>query len=118
MNLGATITIVGDTLKLKIDTADLSIKDVTKSTIGSVSPTIINALIGIFKTIAVGVINIVTNDVGLSLNKLLADVGITFISLGKTTLTPFDEYFLFYTSLIYNVDNLHPNWIEDIELFF
>ena len=104
VNLNATITIVGQLLKMKINDADLSLASVTDSTIGPVSTSVLNALIGIFKTIVVGIINIITNDKGIDLNATLKSLGINFISFGKTTLTPFDEYFLFYTSLIYNVE--------------
>ena len=118
MNLNATINIDGDTLKMKINDADLKLASVTDSTIGSVGTGVLNALIGTFKTIVVGVINIVTNDVGISLNNTLKKLGIDFIKFGKTTLTPFDEYFLFYTSLIFNVEAFQPNWIQSIETFF
>jgi len=104
MNLNATINIEGQLLKMKINDADLSLKSVTDSTIGPVSTGVLNALISIFKTIVVGIINIITNDRGIDLNAALKELGINFISFGKTTLTPFDEYFLFYTSLIYNVE--------------
>jgi hypothetical protein len=95
---------------MKVLDADLSIKDITKSTIGTINKTVINALISVFKTIAVGVINIVTNDIGISLNGTLKKLGITFISFGKTTLTPHSEYFLFYTSLIYKLQDFQPSW--------
>jgi hypothetical protein len=88
MNLNSTITIVNDTIKLKINNADLKIDKITKSTIGTINTSVVNALIGIFNTIAVGIINVITNDVGLSLNNTLKRIGITFISFGKTTLTP------------------------------
>jgi hypothetical protein len=88
MNLNSTITIVNDTIKLKINNGDLKIDKITKSTIGTINTSVVNALIGIFNTIAVGIINVITNDVGLSLNNTLKRIGITFISFGKTTLTP------------------------------
>jgi hypothetical protein len=105
MNLNATITIQNDTLKLKVNDADLKIDSITKSTIGTINTGVINSLIGIFKTIAVGVINIITYDIGISLNNTLKKLGINFISFGKTTLTPYDEYFLFYTSLVFNLQD-------------
>lgn len=89
---------------MKINSADLSFSGTTNSTIGNVSPTVLNAIIGIFETVLVGVINIVTNDIGISLNNTLKKLGINFIQFGKTTLEPHFEYFLFYTSLIYKVD--------------
>jgi len=104
MDLEATIDITGDTVKMKINKADLKIASVTDTTIGTVSTGVINSLIGIFNTIVVGVINIVTYDVGISLNNTLKKLGIDFIKFGKTTLTPHHEYFLFYTSLIFNVE--------------
>ena len=104
MNLNSTITIKNDTLLLKINDADLKIASITDSTIGNVSPTIANALISIFNTILVGVINIITYDIGVSLNGLLTKIGIEFVKFGPTTLTPFDEYFLFYTTLIFDVE--------------
>jgi len=101
MNLDATINITGDTLKMKINKADLSIASITDSTIGTVNAGVINSLIGIFNKIVVGVINLVTYDIGISLNNTLKKLKIDFIKFGKTTLTPHDEYFLFYTSLIF-----------------
>lgn len=61
-------------------------------------------MISVFNTILVGVINIITNDIGVSLNGLLTKIGIKFVKFGPTTLTPFDEYFLFYTTLIFDVE--------------
>jgi hypothetical protein len=105
MDLNATINIANDTLKMKINDADLSLTGATNSTIGKVNTGVLNALISVFKTIVVGVINIVTNDVGISLNNTLKKLGINFIKFGYTKLEPHDEYFLFYTSLIYSVES-------------
>ena len=118
MDLDSTITIVGDTLKLKINKADLKIAAIVDSTIGEISTTVMNGLISIFSTILVGVINVVTNDVGISLDNTLARLGITFVKFGKTTLTPLDGYFLFYTTFIFNMEDFKPSWMADIELFF
>jgi hypothetical protein len=110
MNLDATISVTNQTIKLKINSADLKILEITDTTIGAVSPKLFNALVSTFKGIVIGVINLITNTEGLDLNKLLNKLGLTFIELGPTTLTPFDEYFLFYTTPIFTMENFDPTW--------
>ena len=67
-------------------------------------------MISLFNTIAVGIINIITYDIGLSLDKTLERIGINFIKFGKTTLEPHTKYFLFYTSLEFHLENFAPSW--------
>jgi len=89
MDLNATLNITDDTLTMKVHNADLSFNGpATNSTIGPVNTGVLNAMVGLFETIIVGVINIITYDIGINLNNTLKKLGITFIKFGKTTLTP------------------------------
>jgi hypothetical protein len=40
---------------------------------------------------------------GIPLGKFLKDFGITFINLDDTVLLPFDHYFVFSTSPVFNI---------------
>ena len=103
--MDATITAQDEIVKLKINSADLEIYNITDSTVGDLSleSDVFNLLVKLFKPIFVGIINLITYDQGLNLNNLLAMVGINFIKFGPTTITPFDEYFLLYTTPIFSV---------------
>lgn len=75
---------------MKVNKANLLIDHISDTTIGDINEGLFNALIGIFNTILIGVINIITYDVGINLNSALNLIGIKFFKFGKTTLEPHD----------------------------
>ena len=59
----------------------------------------------------------ITNTIGLNLNDLLADLGLNFIKFGPTTIKPFEEYFLFYTTPIFNMTEFKPQHFDHLNTY-
>jgi len=92
------------TLSMKIYDLNINIKEVTDSTIGSISTTVVHDIFLLSNNLIKDFINLIFSR-GISFVWLLKLVGLDFIEFEKTLLTPMDHYLLFFCTPKFNLDN-------------
>jgi hypothetical protein len=85
----------------------LNIDSIVDSKIGDIGPIIIlKELIKLFEGALKGFLNLLFIR-GWSIKWILEKLGIGFITFEKSELKPFDGYFIFYVSPLFNIGNNH-----------
>ncbi len=84
--------------------------------IGHVDLFAIQTLLSLFSSLIKSGIRLILGN-GFPLGWILEMAGLDFISLSKTQLEPYDEYFIFFTSPEFNPDKLDLSWDRLKKLF-
>jgi hypothetical protein len=105
------------TIKLHIDDFDFNIDTIVDSHVGVVNTNLLKGLLKIFEPAIKTVINIVFSK-GIDIAPILKDLGLDFIKFEKTLLMPFDNYFLFFVTPEFKIENLDGIFQEALESMY
>jgi hypothetical protein len=90
------------TLKLHVDDFDFNIDKIIDSHVGQVNVGLISTLFKVFEPVIKSVINVIFAR-GIDISFIFKALGLDFIKLEKTLLMPFDNYFLFFVTPIFQL---------------